>query len=321
MAIHVPLRQGTPEWLAARRATVGSSDIPIIVGESTWKSAYTLGAEKLGLITEADDPDTAELRAIGHLMQPVLLSLYERKTGRHPKASHGWRVHPQIPWATASLDGTAPVRRAVEAKWTHAKKWRTEGPVPGDVLVQTQWQMFVTGWDVVDVVVLDYVQARVETVERDDEMIDNLRYFATEFHERLERGELPPLDGSDSTHRTLSARYPRDNGIWLPATDELAAAARDLAMARTAKKAAEDAERNIANALRAVIGDATGIEDLLSLRKNADSTRTNWPAVANAYRALLEEMQSREDLDAIQSIHSETAEGARVLRLLKGATE
>lgn len=315
------LRQGTPEWLAARKATIGSSDIPIIVGESTTKSAHTLGAEKLGLIEAKIDEETQELFDIGHLMQPVLLRIYERKTGRKVRAVHGWRTHRQIPWATASLDGETPVRRAVEAKWTNATRWRRGERVPGDVQAQVQWQLFVLGWDVADVVAMERGVPRIETIERNDPMIDDLLYFAREFHDRLERGELPPVDGSESTHRTLTARYPIDDGIYLAQTADLAAMAAQLGEARAAKKAADDAERTVGNALRAVIGEASGIDGLVTLRKNADSIRVNWPAVAGAFRELLADTEA-ETLDSLQSIHTETSQGARVLRLLsKGNAE
>lgn len=316
------MKQGSPEWLAARKTTIGSSDIPIIVGESTFKSAHTLAAEKLGLVTTEVDAETQELFDIGHLMQPVLLQIYELRTGRKVRAAHGWRVHKQIPWATASLDGEAPTRRIVEAKWTNSARWRRGEKVPGDVQAQSQWQMFVLGWDVVDVVAMERGVPRIETVERNDAMIDDLLYFAREFNGYLERGELPPPDGSESTAQTLRSRYPRDNGVYLAATADLADMTAELAATRAAKKAAEDAERTIANALRAVIGEASGIDGLVSLKKNADSTRTNWPAVAAAFRTIAQEVRPAEELDTLQSIHTDTAEGARVLRLLsKGTSE
>lgn len=316
------IRQGSPEWLAARKLTIGSSDIPVIVGESPHKSAYTLAAEKLGLIPEIIDDETRELMDIGLLMQPVLLQLYERKTGRHPKAAPTWRAHPDYPWATASLDGTAPVRRVVEAKWSHSKRWRSGERVPGDVASQVQWQLFVVGWDVADVIVLDYTQPRVEEIGRDDRMLDDILYFVRDFRGYLERGELPPIDGSESTAQTLRARHPRDNGLWLPATPELADLTSQLAETRAAKRAAEDAEKSVANALRAVIGDASGIDGLVSLKKNRDSERVNWPAVASAFRTIAAEVKPADELDALQSIHTDTAEGARVLRLLsKGSSE
>ncbi len=322
MTLAPGIKQRTPEWLAARSMTIGSSDIPIIVGESTYKSAHTLAAEKLGLVSSEVDAETQELFDIGNLMQPTLLAIYELKTGRKVRAVKGWRVHKEIPWATASLDGEAPVKRIVEAKWTNAARWRSGEAVPGDVQAQVQWQMFVLGWDVADVVALAGGTPRIELVERDETMIDNLLYFAREFYGRLEKGELPPVDGSESTRRTLAARYPRDNGVMLPATTELTNTVAALADARARKKEAEADDGTIGNALREIIGEAAGIEGLVALKKNRDSTRTNWPAVASAYRSLLEEVQPAEALDVIVSLHTDTAQGVRPLRLLsKGSSE
>jgi putative phage-type endonuclease len=318
VTLTTPIRQGTDAWLEARRATIGSSDVAVIAGESPHKSAYTLAAEKLGLMPEVIDAETREIMDIGKLMQPVLLSLYERKTGRHPKAAPTWRQHRELEWATASLDGTAPVRRVVEAKWTHARRWRSGERIPGDVACQVQWQLFVTGWDVADVVVLDHAEARVEEVERDEAFIGDLVFLAGEFRGYLSRGELPPIDGSESSHRTWSRRHPRDDGTWLQPTPELVDLGQELAGYRNEKRAAENAERSIANALRAVIGDADGIAGVVSLKKNADSERTNWPAVAAAYRGLLQETHTADELDTLQSIHTDPTEGARVLRLLSG---
>lgn len=318
-AVAIPVRQNSPEWLAARRDSIGSSDIPIIVGESTFKSAYTLAAEKLGLAEPKIDAETQELFDIGHLLEPGLLAIYERKTGRHPKARHGMFRHPQIAWATASLDGTAPVRRIVEAKWSNAAKWRSGERIPGDVGAQVQWQLFVMGWDVADIVALDHGVPRIEVVERDDAMIDDLLYFGREFHELLERGELPEADGSDSTGQTIRRLHPRDDGTVLPASGDLVELVARFREAKAAVKAATDAEGSVGNALRLAIGEASEIAGLVSYRKNADSTRTNWPAVAMAYRTALADHESTEWLDQVVSIHSETAEGPRVLRLLKGA--
>lgn len=319
--VRLPIRQGTPEWLAARRDTIGSSDIPVILGDSPYKSAHTLAAEKLGLVSEDIDDESRLRMDIGTLLQPSLLRIYERIEGRATKASPGWLRHPQIEWATASLDGTAPVKRVIEAKWTNATRWRSGERVPADVEEQVQWQLFITGWDVADVVALEHGTPRIETIERDDSFIDDILWAATEFHGYLERGELPPADGSDSTRRTLIKRFPADDGTWLPATDDLIEMVRELAAARSDKKTAEERESTVGNALRALLADASGIDGLLAAKKNADSTRVNWPAVAKAYRLLLEGKGTpAEELAALETIHSETSQGARPLRLLKGAT-
>jgi putative phage-type endonuclease len=321
-ALQLPVRQGTDAWLEARKSGIGSSDIPVIAGESPYRSPYELWAEKTGALP-ANEPDaeTAELFEIGHLMEPVLLELYERRTGRHPKRAPQMRVSRDLPWAYASLDATAPVRRIVEAKWTHSGRWGDAG-VPDDVLLQVQWQLFVTGWTVADVVALKGPRPRIVEVERDNTVIDYIVALATAFWERVETRTPPPVDGSEATRQTLVALHPTNVAPALPPTPDLVSLVDQLVEAKARAKAADEDEATVANALRAVIGDADGIAGLVTYRQNAASTRTNWPAVASAYRTLLAEKGvDGEYLDTLTSIHSETSPGPRVLRLSKGAKE
>ncbi len=323
MGTNTQLRQGTDEWLEARRAGIGSSDIPVIAGESPYSTPYSLWAEKVGLLTPEPDADQAELFEIGHLMEPVLLSLYERRTGRHPRRSPQMRVSPDLPWAFASLDATAPVRRVVEAKWTHSGRWGDAG-VPDDVLLQVQWQLFVTGWDVADVVALKGPRPRIVEVPRDQDYIDKLVTLASDFWQHVESRTPPDLDGSDATRKALTALYPAPTAPALASTPDLATLVAQYVEAKAVAKEATAAEATCANALRAVISTADGIEGLVTYRKNRDSQRTNWPAVAGAYRQLLLEKEvPTETVETIESMHTDTVEGARVLRLLsaKGDAE
>ena len=106
-----------------------------------------------------------------------------------------------------------------------------------------------------------------------------------------------------------------------PATPDLIALAHELADARAAKAQADSREKTVASALRAILLDAAGVDGVLTYRKSADSTRTNWPAVALAYRDLLAASVTDAELDAVISLHSETKTRPRVLRLSKETTE
>ena len=313
----LPVRQNTPDWEAERQSGIGSSDIPVIAGESPYKSPYALWAEKTGLLAPAEPgAEQAELFEIGHLMEPVLLELYERRTGRHAKRAPLMRVHPDLPWARASLDATAPVRRIVEAKWSNATRWGSAG-IPDDVLLQVHWQMFVVGWDVADVVALVGRTPRVVEVVRDQGLVDEVAALAADFWRLVESRTPPPVDGSEATRRAIVALHPANVAPALAPTPDLVQLVDLYAEAKAQVRAAEAAADSAGNALRAVIGDADGIAGLVTYRKNADSRRVNWPAVASAYRSLLADRPS-DYLDAIESIHTATSEGPRVLRLSKG---
>lgn len=315
-AVVLDLVQGTPEWVAARRDGIGASDLAVIAGESPYKSPLDLWAEKRGLVEPVIDAEQAELFEIGHLMEPTLLAIYERRTGRRPERAPNALAHPEIPWARASLDAIAPVERIVEAKWTNSTRWPADG-IPEDVRIQCQWQMFVTGWKVADVVALVGRSARVVEVPRDDAYIDDLYALAEDFWSRVESGERPAVDGRKTTTRTLASLYPADDGTLLPASTELASLVSELRDAKAVLKAAEEREATLGNALRAVLGDAAGIDGLCTYRKNADAARVNWPAVASEYRALLLERETADVLDEIQAANTTTAPGPRVLRLSK----
>jgi predicted phage-related endonuclease len=226
--------------------------------------------------------------------------------------------HRTRPWMTASLDARVlGERRIVECKWTHARRWSSvDEPVPGDVQAQVQHAMEVAGADVADVVALVGPTLRIVEVPRDPAFIAALISLETDFWAHVESGTPPEPDGSDSARQTLGRLHPVDDGTYLPATPDLVELVEMYRAAKATVKSAEDSEKGIGNALRAVIAEASGIEGLVTLRKSADSTRTNWPAVASGYRVLLNGHDA-DELDAIVSIHSETRQGPRPLLLSK----
>lgn len=312
------VRQGTDAWLAERRNGIGSSDAPVIAGESPYRSPLALWAEKTGRVpAEEPDADTARLFRIGHLMEPVLLTLYTEATGRRTRREPRMLRHPRLPWMTASLDARViGESRIAECKWTNARRWATE-EVPADVLIQVQHAMAVSGADVADVVALVGPSLRIVEVPRDDSFIADLIDLEADFWRHVTDGTPPPADGSESTRTTLARLHPQDDGTLLPPTPDVLELVDRLRAAKAAATAAKDAEATVSNALRAAIGDASGVEGLLTYRRNADSTRTNWPAVAIGYREMLAPHVTVAELDEIVTSHSETAPGPRVLRLSK----
>lgn len=72
-----------------------------------------------------------------------------------------------------------------------------------------------------------------------------------------------------------------------------------------------------------MLGDASGVKGdgwELTCRKNRDSTRINWPAVAQGWRSLI--TAPEEEIEAVLQAHTETVTGPRVLRTsFKGDTD
>jgi predicted phage-related endonuclease len=312
------VRQGTDEWREERINGLGSSDMPIVAGEKD--GLLALWAVKAGLM-EPEQPDerTAKLFRWGHLMEPVIAQAYTEETGRPLVRVNRMLQSRDWPVARASLDRRSAVkgeRRGVEVKNTRSPRWDRYEAVPGDVQVQTQWQCYVAGLDVVDVAVLVAgSDLRIFEVERDDAWIGDLLYLARDFWDHVQAKTRPSIDGSESTRRTLARLHPRDDGEMLPLSPEFEELARQLVAAKLASKAAEDAEGTVSNAIRAMLGDASGVEGAFTYRKNRDSESVDYRAAVEAAAG------AGIDLAPYLTAATVSKPGPRVLRLTwKGET-
>jgi putative phage-type endonuclease len=312
-AVTIPVRQGTSEWAAARRHGIGGSDAPIVIGESPYRSPNELWAEKVGIVAPAPEN---EAMAWGRRLEPLVAAAYTEATGRRLRRVTRLLRNRERPWQLASIDReVVGERRLVEIKTTRSSRWDGTDAVPGDVLAQVEHYLSVTGYDVADVAVLvGGSDLRVIEVGRDDAYIRDLVELETDFIRRVESRTAPPLDGSDATRRTLGRLYPSDDGSQLPATPETDRLLADLREARERATDAADRAATIENALRGFMGSASllvGASYRVSLRKNADSRRTDWLAVAT---------ELRPD-PSLVARYTATRDGPRVLRVTFGGSE
>lgn len=314
----LPVRQGTDEWRAARRLGLGSSDAPVVAGEKG--SLVELWGEKTGLVPRPEpDEVLAERFAWGHRMEPMVADAYTERTGRPLRRVTQMLQRTDVPWALASLDRVSARKgetRIVEIKVSDIDAKWADGDLPGDVLAQVQHQLWVTGYDVADVaVLLRYWNLKVFTVERDDAYLEDLVYLERDLWDHVERRELPPVDGSETTRRALGRLWSRTSGLFLPPAGDLDLLAEELRLARAELRAAEAREGTASNAIRAVIGDADGLSlstgDAITWKRNADSTRTDWKAVADTLRDAVDASAWSDAL----ATNTKPTEGARVLRV------
>ncbi len=312
-ALTLPMRQGSPEWLAARQRGIGGSDAPVVIGESPYKSPYLLWAEKVGLVAPAPEN---EAMAWGRRLEPLVAAAYTEATGRRLRRVTRLLRSRERPWQLASIDReVVGERRLVEIKTTRSSRWDGADPVPGDVLAQVEHYLSVTGYEVADVAVLiGGSDLRIIEVGRDDAYIRDLVELEADFMHRVETRTAPPLDGSEATRRTLGRLYPVDDGTELAATTETNLLLADLREARERASAAADRAATLENAVRSVMGDASllvGPGYRVSFRKSADSQRVDWPAVA---------AELRPD-PALVARYTAAREGPRVLRVTFGRGE
>ena len=327
------IRQGTAEWLAFREegCKVGSSDMPVLVGLSPWKSEYELALEKAGQMPREDDTDSHDQREVGQLMEPVLLELYRRRSGRRARNVRRVFAMADRPWAIASLDAETIAerpRRLVELKHSWAVRWSAK-TLPEDVEVQVMWQMGVSGYRSADVMAMAFGAPRIVPVDFDESYFDDLVAIATRFRDRTIAGFLPKPDGSDSARRALSTRFPADDGTFLSTSLETAAIAAELSQAKTALRDAKNRVGTAENAIRTLLENHSGMGTLeadgyrITWKRTRDKTETAWKEYSLALEELIErEAEFLSDVDRaallarrgeIRDDHTKTTPGGRRL--------
>ena len=91
------------DWLKYRRLGIGGSDAAAVLGISPFRTARDLYYDKLGIVT-ADDQVNRVALEIGILLEPLVATIFARKTGLKIFQRKFMYQHPQYPWMLADLD-------------------------------------------------------------------------------------------------------------------------------------------------------------------------------------------------------------------------
>lgn len=300
-------RQGSAEWLEARRGLITSSDIPILLGLSPWACEADLADEKLG---GAGQDSTLRMR-VGLELQALIGREYERATGRRLLAYRRIVRHPTITWAAASPDfGVRGERMLVEAKHTASRSRFADG-LPQDVEAQVAWQLGVTRRPAADVAVLIADEdLQIFTVEADADLFANLVAVAADFRRRLEAGGPFSRDAA-----RIKRDHPRDDGSVMEADAELAEAVQRLLLIRGQMKDFELAELQLESAIKARMGDAAVLEGggfRVTWKQTKDVATTDWKSIADG---LLQHLAEPER-SALVGLHTTVRAGFRPFRVI-----
>lgn len=300
------VRQGSPEWLEARRASVSSTDVGVLLGLSPYRSEWDLANEKAG----ADPgPQTLPMR-VGLALEPLIKSEYERATGEQLRRVRVLARHPSIEWAVASPDYSVVGKGwLVEAKWSMSRRWN-DG-LPQDVEAQVQWALGCTGKRHADVAaLLGGTELRIFPVEYDDEMFEGLVEIATDFRARLAAGG--PFS---QTLDSLKRRYPTDTGAELIADPEMVEAVGTLLDVRGRRKVLEGDEERLEALIKARMADATSMRGpgfRVWWRQTKDVAQTDWKVVAEGLLRQLPETER----DALVGLYTTVRQGFRPFRVV-----
>jgi putative phage-type endonuclease len=280
------------EWLEERKKGIGSSEVAAVLGVSPWSSPVDVWAKKRGLIPEMEDNE--RLRT-GRLFEEPIAQLYaEREKVTLSGGGYDLRFHPKgLPIFATPDRFVVDQPRGLEIKTIEpmaAQAWGEEGSdqIPPYYVTQVAVCMSVTGlpeWDVAAFFGMN--DFRIYRLKRDMELEDAILSRCTEFWNRYIVGaEEPAIDGSDGCAQYLATKYPMNRLPLIGANEEAEQLLVDLFAIKDQVKSDEAIQTEYENRLKAIIGEAEGIQGICGKalwRKNKDSEKIEWEAVARAY--------------------------------------
>lgn len=277
----------TAEQLAERRLGVTASEVAAVADLNPYAGQWDVWAAKTIPGYEIAETEAMEL---GTLFEDPIAELYARRNHDITLMRSGTLHHPKHHWAMATPDRFVlvdhTIDRLLELKWSGLmamRDWgKEEDAVPEQYIAQGQWQMFVTGLDVVDFAAIVAGALRFYRVERNETLISHLFAKAEEFMERLVEGRPPPMDGSKTARQWLLNRYPSARSAKRDATPEEIELAVAYESARSREKAAKAEKERLGNQLRLAVGDAIGLASSTVSVSNTlpNGAIVDWQAVA-----------------------------------------
>jgi putative phage-type endonuclease len=272
------MKQRTPEWHAARRAGITSTDIPAILGISPWTSEGDVAREKMG--AEAPEPDAATARRfrLGLALERVVAEEEYHEHGIRLRHVDRLLFDPERPWAMTSLDFTRVGERTiVEVKTGSSKDWANG--LPEYVEAQVQWQMGVSGYPRAHVAALRFGN-RLECFDlvADPATYAGMIVIAEDFRRRLAAGG-PFAETRESARRA----WPIDDGTAMIADEEMVEAVEEYQETRRSIAALEEYRDTLAAAIQTRMGPAAlllGPDWKVSWKRSKDREVTHYKELA-----------------------------------------
>lgn len=212
-------------WLEQRTKGIGGSDAAVIIGASPYKSPYRLYLEKRGELL-ATEEETESMRW-GTLLEETIAREYAARTERKiQRCQMQWSK--EHPFMYANIDrkivGDPRGLGVLEIKsFSEYNRAKSDDASLDHVRYQAQHYMVVMGtqyrWASVSIL-FGGNKMRWFDFDRDDVIIRYLVQLESEFWQRVQDGNPPPLMGHPDESDTVKGQYPSDNGeaVFLPDT-------------------------------------------------------------------------------------------------------
>lgn len=297
------------EWLDARRAGITGSDVLKAIGVEPSRTAlWVAKTEGVDLVEET------EAMRWGHRLEPVVAQAWSDETGIPVVKSNVLLRSMEHPWALVTPDYDAADGNLLEIKTVGAylaHEWGDDADplVPLRTTAQALWQLAVSGKEKCHIAALIGGNRLVHrSIDRDDQLIDDLLMMAGGFWKLVEEREMPPADASDAATNALNYLFPNATSEDLVELDgDAVDAYNEWLLAKSEKALAEKVEQAAANTLRALIKDHAGaaINGAEVIRWREHTTkRLDTAALKEAHPDLVEQFMSEQTVRPLRSIRA-----------------
>jgi putative phage-type endonuclease len=271
-----------------RTGFLGGSDMPIVMGVSTYMTPYELWMQKTG--SGAPKPQT-ESQECGHLFEAGIALGYETRFKVQLEKPVESYQHPRLPFLRAQVDRVRPAEdaggpRIVEIKnvseWA-ADTFGTPGTdeIPRDYYVQIQTQFACTEFTAPAHLYAAFGgnRMRLYVIERNEDAVEAIERCAARFWRFVEGRIAPPFVDTD----LAAVRFPvPEVGHKVIATREIMELHERILKADRIEKQAARLSGTAKERVKMLMGTAESVQNqdgkvLVTWKRNATGTRVFLP--------------------------------------------
>lgn len=253
------------EWLSMRdKPVIHASEASVLFGVNDFCKLPELFMRKKGLQLPASDPESAE---DGHDAEEFIIKKFARRYRGELEVialpKYCTIVNDEYPMLACTpdamymaKDGTWGPVEAKNVRFTKADQWEGEPPVAYQI--QSLVQAMCCGAP--NRVILRMTDLKLRDVFFAGRKLEHETMLLSEtakFLEDLKDDRMPPVDGSESTTRALNSFYKARNESVIDLPLDFADIAHEWECAKEEKKAIEERCEELANTIKAALGENT----------------------------------------------------------------
>lgn len=246
------------EWLELRKGYIGGSEAGAVVGLDSYKSPYSVWAEKTG---RAPGFEGNIITRVGSYLEDLVATLFCEETGKQVRRKNRMMVNDKYPWACADVDRMVVGEEAIlECKTTNSfpvmKDLRT-GSFPDRWYCQMMHYLAVTGKKKAYLAVLvasrDFYWFELERGEAE---VEALMASEQDFWWCVDTDTPPDTDGSEATTEALATIYADEVSGSMASLFGRESLLAERSQLKSQQKALDERVKEIENRIKADMGEA-----------------------------------------------------------------